>query len=1371
VVFEVDPKAALHSQEEEQRNREEEEQLLRRRRKIYSWSAVATALSFALVFAIVSVVQIMRFNDFHTTTDDLYLDLSKAEPDMRVTFDVYNPAQLHAVSVQDMSCDVLVFNGDRQDLQLLGKLVSDEKLQSKPGRHTIQHSTSLINTNATLLADLIAGRSLKEHAEFDCDVALVVKLWGFVPVPKSMHVVTKFGHDDDSDSDSDSDSDVAADDTTKAASGVSARVIDYGIFFPNIYTVALQCQTEVTLHRDHALNLLITALVEHTNTFTLVMPEAGYTVNANFLGSFHPANRTSDRSQRPREPHEGARRGSTEVKHIKLYAHGAVVTKSDVVLKGDGSWVVNIPAKVEMSCEYPDCLMNLPALLNSYTDAKGSYLRYQESILGVVGQSARKLLDADYFNFDEEVMGIEFTLYISFEENDGYFGTQVIGSLDDVKVEFEAKVEETSSTTTDSDINDSDINGPFTALLSQNQDLVNSAPNAWLPDGNRFNVESLAELLIDEAHMSLEYDYETIMEEGPITMQFTAGDAPVEGLDSFLFATVSESVLTFLGVDVDKNKKEPAMGFAIGFSEEAMHAWMLTSKYDSVLAGDGNGDNAYFQMDWAQEGSSDTMALTLRGHKASGDARVVLTTDEASAERLQGSATATMIGRSSWPAAGESSLAVNASGSFTVPQDKDSFTFEVGGTYTAAVGDAAGAAAKSMSGRIFGEYTDVSFKADVSLDLPDEPRTYEFNSMAEINGGDIDATIRANIKEGDVTTSGLELTVDINSNRSPRPGEDGNEFDNLDWNIRGEVVKNGAVVDSVGSDLTFSSNIATVLEKQGSLDLESLELTTSFSAFVNSDTLQIGVNLMDDNSPSTEANFQALIKANDYDALVVDVQVTKIADAIGVDVGMGVLDDILLNVTVDVTEEVDLMSLRVLAPESYILPVDYLMTLSFDMTRWELDTAASFNMMHQVGSAGYDGTNYKMTLGVEVDAPEDLDELDDLTIGTYIWADEDFTALSSPSNAMFSWTMEGTTNPQVSSRRFRKEQDVTVRQAMTWDKSKAGMNMEMGLTHFDMEDMGQFESNSAYMDMRVFEEDDLCMMDIKVCGEMTNTDAMTFNVGAVAKVGDALSGSGTMRGAEIGGVMYMESNAEWTRTEDELMGMDITDINAADSMTMQMAMEGTDIGNAFWNVETKDESSESETSLADMNSIAGVSSDSFPSIGDSPGNCAAALSITECTAPPPVVNVAATFPDLSLDSLNTNPTFKAQFETDVIAAVASAAGVSTSQVTIVSIMAGSVVVDTRIEFLPEETEKLTLVAGTPVSTFAQAVSSALPAGNPYGTVEVTTYGPVVARTPPAVPVVDETTSAGAMDTKPLFVRLVTMAWLAILAPRLLNMRY
>ena len=82
---------------------------------------------------------------------------------------------------------------------------------------------------------------------------------------------------------------------------------------------------------------------------------------------------------------------------------------------------------------------------------------------------------------------------------------------------------------------------------------------------------------------------------------------------------------------------------------------------------------------------------------------------------------------------------------------------------------------------------------------------------------------------------------------------------------------------------------------------------------------------------------------------MVDVQVTKIADAIGVDVGMGVLDDILLNVTVDVTEEVDLMSLRVLAPESYILPVDYLMTLSFDMTRWELDTAASFNMMHQAG--------------------------------------------------------------------------------------------------------------------------------------------------------------------------------------------------------------------------------------------------------------------------------------------------------------------------------------------------------------------------------------------------------------------------------------
>eukprot|EP00959_Pyramimonas_sp_CCMP1952_P254021 5306633-Pyramimonas_sp.AAC.1 len=43
---------------------------------------------------------------------------------------------------------------------------------------------------------------------------------------------------------------------------------------------------------------------------------------------------------------------------------------------------------------------------------------------------------------------------------------------------------------------------------------------------------------------------------------------------------------------------------------------------------------------------------------------------------------------------------------------------------------------------------------------------------------------------------------------------------------------------------------------------------------------------------------------------------------------------------------------------------------------------------------------------------------------------------------------------------------------------------------------------------------------------------------------------------QVGGVMYVESGANWTRTQDEMMGFDLTDINPSDYLTMQMAMEG-----------------------------------------------------------------------------------------------------------------------------------------------------------------------------------------------------------------------
>eukprot|EP00959_Pyramimonas_sp_CCMP1952_P168489 3520694-Pyramimonas_sp.AAC.1 len=58
-------------------------------------------------------------------------------------------------------------------------------------------------------------------------------------------------------------------------------------------------------------------------------------------------------------------------------------------------------------------------------------------------------------------------------------------------------------------------------------------------------------------------------------------------------------------------------------------------------------------------------------------------------------------------------------------------------------------------------------------------------------------------------------------------------------------------------------------------------------------------------------------------------------------------------------------------------------------------------------------------MSAQVAAP---DRIDDLTLATYLWADEDFTALSSPQRALFSWSTEATTNPTVSLSRFNKAQ-------------------------------------------------------------------------------------------------------------------------------------------------------------------------------------------------------------------------------------------------------------------------------------------------------------------------------------------------------------
>jgi hypothetical protein len=56
------------------------------------------------------------------------------------------------------------------------------------------------------------------------------------------------------------------------------------------------------------------------------------------------------------------------------------------------------------------------------------------------------------------------------------------------------------------------------------------------------------------------------------------------------------------------------------------------------------------------------------------------------------------------------------------------------------------------------------------------------------------------------------------------------------------------------------------------------------------------------------------------------------------------------------------------------------------------------------------------------------------------------------------------------------------------------------------------------------------------------------------------------------------------------------------------------------------------------------------------------------------IRVETTFPWLSLESLNSDPEYKAQFEKNYTSAVVAAAGVQPTQVTILGVFAGSVVV-------------------------------------------------------------------------------------------------
>eukprot|EP00240_Pyramimonas_obovata_P002571 CAMPEP_0118957550 /NCGR_PEP_ID=MMETSP1169-20130426/62163_1 /TAXON_ID=36882 /ORGANISM="Pyramimonas obovata, Strain CCMP722" /LENGTH=693 /DNA_ID=CAMNT_0006905637 /DNA_START=24 /DNA_END=2102 /DNA_ORIENTATION=- len=538
---EEDTKEAMRAMEEE-RPKQVDVQVDRRRFGLRSKLLGAFALVLAIILTTVTMVNLKKLEGIRVKTDDLYMDLSKPDIDMKVVFDMHNPSQIHSLKIREMSCDVVVYSSEDEETQLLGKLVSNKGLNSKPGGKKVLHSTSLVETNATLMADLIAGRSKNDRSAFDCDLDTVVKLWSVIPVPKKLHVVTHFGGSADKQKDDALDANAADANAADANAAdakesdlldelnLSARVLDYGAYFPNLYTVGLQYNTEITFHTGHALKMLFEGLMKFTNTFTLIMPEAGYRMNTKFFGLA----RTINHTRTPGAP------SPIEFKNLKLHLHGAVVTKDDCrILEGTKDVVVNMPAKLEMACGEANCVRNLAPMYQAFTEAGRAANSGKDQLAHFTRRAsqsfARKLLEENEVDFSDDLVGFDTSLQINFFEVDDYFGTQVVGSIDDVHIDFSASAKAVVETY-EGEAPDT----PFARLLDANRPYAASLRGSegqewpWLPLSAADQVNDvlkglsksweILELQLDDVEMSIKYDHEEVYSiDGLDGLQLTFG--------------------------------------------------------------------------------------------------------------------------------------------------------------------------------------------------------------------------------------------------------------------------------------------------------------------------------------------------------------------------------------------------------------------------------------------------------------------------------------------------------------------------------------------------------------------------------------------------------------------------------------------------------------------------------------------------------------------------------------------------------------------------------------------------------------------------------------------------------------------------------
>ena len=134
----------------------------------------------------------------------------------------------------------------------------------------------------------------------------------------------------------------------------------------------------------------------------------------------------------------------------------------------------------------------------------------------------------------------------------------------------------------------------------------------------------------------------------------------------------------------------------------------------------------------------------------------------------------------------------------------------------------------------------------------------------------------------------------------------------------------------------------------------------------------------------------------------------------------------------------------------------------------------------------------------------------------------------------------------------------------------------------------------------------------------------------------------------------------------------------------------------------------------------------------------------------PQVSSDVTFPDLDLETLQTDAAFKAQFEDEFVTAMAAAADVAKWQVEILGYSSGSVVVNSVIVFSPDDAAEVQKAEAmvTQMATAPAAIFQASDLLSSYGEVSVALPPPPPPSPSPPPPSPQETDGPSTATSPP-----------------------